>query len=140
MGKILKTPLDRVLAETADKGMKDKDIAAKFSITPGRWNQWKNRGIPSKEIAMVAARLGRSIAYITNGENHEPKPVHTPLDVDMLRQVIQTVEELLQEAEVTVTAETRAPVFAAMYDNSMRMGRVDKDAIKVMLKVMIANF
>jgi phage repressor protein C with HTH and peptisase S24 domain len=58
-----------------EKGISNNEFQAKIGIQSQHWNNWKNRGVPSKSIIQIAETLGLNLEWLANGKGKKYKGI-----------------------------------------------------------------
>ena len=64
---------ERICATLADKGISKPAFQDSLGIKSQHWNNWKNRGVPAKDYARIADRLGVTIDWLSTGQGEQYK-------------------------------------------------------------------
>jgi transcriptional regulator with XRE-family HTH domain len=89
---------DRIRAARADKGWKQKHLAAEVEVEPITISRWE-RGATTPDLdvlRLVAQATDKPLAYFVSGPG-EPPPPELPQRVDRLEESLARVERKLDE-------------------------------------------
>ncbi|MGZ8947847.1 MAG: helix-turn-helix domain-containing protein [Methylococcaceae bacterium] len=63
--------INRIEQVLEEKGLTNPDFQEKLGIQSQHWNNWKNRGVPSKQLFVIAIALGVNTDWLATGKGNK---------------------------------------------------------------------
>lgn len=124
----------RFSEERARLGLTQISLAEQLDLTREQIGKYE-RGInwPGGEVLFSLAQRGADVLYIVTGERKNVAP--GSFRADVLRQVVEGVEEDLQARRQRLPPTKKAELIALLYEQFSKAGQTDKQAIGRFLRL-----